>query len=331
MSDISTRADDENVARAAPPAEPFEVADLAVDRRVNSAAQITDGDGLLTRVLEEWSQALASVRERRASFSLPGERWARRTFVNRHLRGQSDTLLQSLNLRLALDPVDSDASARRERVLRFRDALEPPPSRWIIVALTVVIAFLAQLVITVVGNVGFAAFDSDLFSKSAGGDPGSLVELGRKMFTGRAIDRLAILAAPSLAAYLVLRGVARGYSQAHQLVAPSENTAEIGTALGLRRTAEFPLDLGVKALLAIALFSWGAIAFVYQTSVGFDYIGNEMYWQWAIGLFGILRICWISAKWHRTGYSITPVLLAFAFMALVFVSAVVSAIDQRTG
>ena len=49
------------------------------------------------------------------------------------------------------------------------------------------------------------------------------------------------------------------------------------------------MDLAVKALLAIALFSWGAIAFVYQSSLGFHGIGNGMYWQWAIGLIGIQR------------------------------------------
>ena len=41
-------------------------------------------------------------------------------------------------------------------------------------------------------------------------------------------------------------------------------------------------------------------------------------------------VCWIGLKWHRTGYSMAPVWFVLAFLALVFVFAEISALDEQT-
>jgi hypothetical protein len=227
-----------------------------------------------------------------------------------------------LSLRIALDPADTEAAASRERLQTFRETLDPAPSRWITVAVVILIGLLSQLVLAFAADRGFGdqlSSLSDVFRKSASGDPGSILELGNRLLTGRPVDRLV---------FLTTAGLARGYEQAQRLVSVSDATALRDEALGLSRTPDFPFDLAVKALLAIGLLSYGAIAVAYQTSLGFDYIGREMYFNAAIGLLGLVRLAWIGVKWNRTEYGLTSFLGASALVAVILVSAEISATSE---
>jgi hypothetical protein len=292
-----------------------------------SAAQVDDA---LVTLLKEWAQALAAARRESLIRFAPGGRWSTLAFTNRHLRRQSDALLRSLSLRIALDPADTEAAASRERLQSFRESLAPGPSRWIIVAVVILIGLLVQLVVTSAARHGFGdefSSLSDVFGKSATGDPSSIVELGGKLLIGRSVDRLVFLTAASLVGYLVLRGPARGFEQAQRLLAAAGANALRSETLGLSRTSDFPFDLAVKALLAIGLLGWGALTVVaYQTSIGFHgYTGSAVYVGAAIGLLGLVRLAQIGVKWTRTRYGLMPFLGACVFVAVILLSAEISA------
>jgi hypothetical protein len=290
-----------------------------------SAVQVDDPLGT---VLEEWAGALTAARRQSPFHFAPGGRWSRLAFTNRYVRRQSGAMLRSASLRIALNPADTEAAVSRERLQTFRESLEPAPSRWIIVAVLIAIGLLVQLVVALAAHVGFGnqlSSLSDVFGKSATGDPSSILKLGSRLLTGRPVDRLIFLMASSLVSYLVLRGPARGFEQAQRLVSVSEATGLRGEALGLSRTPDFPFDLAVKALLAIALVGYGAIAVAYQASLGFYDIGPEIYFNAAIGLLGVVRLAWIGVKWHRTDYGLASFLGVSALVVVIVISAMISA------